>query len=97
MEQIEEILCATYERKIRGPGSRIKGITPIHITINVEPTTPCATNTPERTPTFRQSNFSGRREIGRGLIKKYQLGDQVQEVTINYLHRTEAVVQHSSK
>jgi hypothetical protein len=27
----------------------------------VEPTTPCATNTPERTPTFRKANFSGRK------------------------------------
>jgi hypothetical protein len=27
----------------------------------VEPTTPCATNTPERTPSIRQLNFSGRK------------------------------------
>jgi hypothetical protein len=27
----------------------------------VEPTTPCATSTPERTPVFRQPNFSGRK------------------------------------
>jgi hypothetical protein len=27
----------------------------------VEPTTPCETNTPKRTPKFRKSNFSGRK------------------------------------
>jgi hypothetical protein len=32
----------------------------------VEPTTPCATNTPERTLKFRKPNFSGRKEIGKG-------------------------------
>jgi hypothetical protein len=30
----------------------------------VEPITPCATNTPERTPPFRQPNFSGRKTTG---------------------------------
>jgi hypothetical protein len=62
VEQIEEILCATYERKIRGPRSGIEGRTPIHININMEPKTPCVTNTREITPSFRQSNFSGSRE-----------------------------------
>jgi hypothetical protein len=61
MEQIEEILHATYERKKGVPGSRIGGITPIHITVSVEPTTPCATNTLEKTSAFGQPNFSGRR------------------------------------
>jgi hypothetical protein len=56
----------TYERKTRGPGSGTEGRTPIQITVSVEPTTPCATNTPERTPTFRQLNFSGRRETRQG-------------------------------
>jgi hypothetical protein len=32
----------------------------------VEPTTPCETNTPERTPTFRQPNFSGIKATGQG-------------------------------
>jgi hypothetical protein len=64
MEQIEEIMHATYERKIGGPSSGTEGRTPIQITISVEPTTPCATNTPERTLAFRQSNFSGRKIIG---------------------------------
>jgi hypothetical protein len=66
VEQIEEILCTTYERKIGGPRSRTKGITPIQITVSVEPTTPCVTNTPERTPMFRKPNFSGRKATGHG-------------------------------
>jgi hypothetical protein len=33
----------------------------------------------------------------RGSIKDNQLGEQFQEVTNNYLHRAEEVVQHSSK
>jgi hypothetical protein len=66
VEKIEEILHATYERKTGGPGSGTEGRTPIQITVSVEPTTPCATNTPERTPTFRQPNFSGRKETGQG-------------------------------
>jgi hypothetical protein len=65
VENIEEIPYETYENKTRVPGLGIGG-TPIHITISVEPTTPCVTNTPERTPTFRQPNFSGRRTIGHG-------------------------------
>jgi hypothetical protein len=44
VEKIEEILHATYERKIGGPGSRTKGRNPIYITVSVEPTTPCATS-----------------------------------------------------
>jgi hypothetical protein len=48
MEKIEEILCATYERKIRGRRVGTEGRTPIHITVSVEPTTPCATNTQEK-------------------------------------------------
>jgi hypothetical protein len=60
VEQIEEILRVTYERKIRGPRAETIGITPIHISVSVEPINPCATNTPERTPPFRQLDFSGR-------------------------------------
>jgi hypothetical protein len=33
VEQIEEILCATYERKTKGPGSGTEGRTPILIQI----------------------------------------------------------------
>ena len=36
-----------------------EGIHPIHINVSVEPINPCATNTPKRTPPFRQSNFGG--------------------------------------
>jgi hypothetical protein len=32
----------------------------------LEPTTPCATNTPDRTPVFGQPNFSGRKAIEQG-------------------------------
>jgi hypothetical protein len=67
VENIEEIMHETYERKTRGLGSGIEGRTLIHITVNVEPTTPCATNTPERTPSFRKHNFSGRKSNGAGI------------------------------
>jgi hypothetical protein len=64
MEHIEEILRATYERKVIGTRKGIEGSTPIHINVNVEPINPCATNTPRRTPPFRQPNF-GRRKTTR--------------------------------
>jgi hypothetical protein len=60
MEDIEEILRATYERKTRGPRARTEGRNPIHISFSVEPINPCETITPEITPSFRQLNFSGR-------------------------------------
>jgi hypothetical protein len=66
VEHIEEIMHETYERKTRGLGSGIEGRTLIHIIVSVEPTTPCATNTPERTPSFRKHNFSGRKAMGQG-------------------------------
>ena len=61
VEQIEEIMRATYERKIGGPRVGTKGRTPIQINVSVEPITPCVTSTPERTPTSRQLNFNSRR------------------------------------
>jgi hypothetical protein len=61
MEQIEEILGATYEWKMRVPRVRIEGSNPIHINVSVEPINPCVTNTTRRTPPFRQPNF-GRRK-----------------------------------
>jgi hypothetical protein len=64
LEQIEEILCMTYERNKRGPREEIKGKTPIHISVSVEPINPCATHTLEITPPFRQPNFSGRNAAG---------------------------------
>jgi hypothetical protein len=57
MEKIEEILCATYERKTRGPRVGGEGIHPVHINVSVEPINPCAINTPKRTPSFRQPKF----------------------------------------
>jgi hypothetical protein len=61
VEKIEEILGATYERKTRGPRMGREGTNPIHINVSVEPINPCMTNTPKRTPPFRQPNF-GRRK-----------------------------------
>jgi hypothetical protein len=61
VEKIEEIMRATYERKTGGKRAGTEDITPIQVTVSVEPTTPCATNTLERTLAFRQSNFSGRK------------------------------------
>jgi hypothetical protein len=58
VEKIEEIMLVTYERKTRGPRVEIGGRTPIHINVSVEHINPCVTNTPERTPSFRQPNFS---------------------------------------
>jgi hypothetical protein len=57
VEQIEEILCATYEMKTRGPTMGREGRNPIHINVSVEPINPCVTNTPKKTPLFRQSKF----------------------------------------
>jgi hypothetical protein len=54
MDNIEEIMHTTYERKIEGPNAGTKGRTPTQITVNVEPTTPCANNTPKRTLVFRK-------------------------------------------
>jgi hypothetical protein len=59
MEQTEEILHVTYERKTRGPRAREEGSHPIHINVSVEPINPCVTNTPKRTPPFRQPQFRG--------------------------------------
>jgi len=64
VEHIEEILCVTYERKTRGPRVGTEGRNPIHISVSVEPISPCATNTLEITPPFWQPNFSGRNATG---------------------------------
>jgi hypothetical protein len=64
VEEIEEILCATYERKMRGPRTGREGRNPIHINVNVEPINPCATNTPKRTPSFRKHKFRRSQTIG---------------------------------
>ena len=59
VEQIEEILSATYERKTRGPRIGAEDSHPFHINVGVELINPCATNTPKRTPPFRQPKFGG--------------------------------------
>jgi hypothetical protein len=46
VEQIEEILCATYERKTRDLRMGGEYIHPFRINVIVEPINPCATNTP---------------------------------------------------
>jgi hypothetical protein len=69
VEKIEKIICATYERKTRGPREETRSRTPIHISVSVEPINPCATNTPERTPPFRQPNFSARNDVGSTSIQ----------------------------
>jgi hypothetical protein len=74
VENIEEILQEMYERKKKGPWSGTKGKNTVHIIVSVEPTIPCATNTPERTLSFRQPIFSRRGAVGqgsnKGLIKR---------------------------
>jgi hypothetical protein len=59
VEQIEEILCTTYERKMRGPRVGGEGIQHIHINFSVEPINPCVINTPKRKTSFRQPKFRG--------------------------------------
>jgi hypothetical protein len=59
VEKIKKILCATYQRKMRGPRMGGEGNHPIHINVSVERINPCATNTPKRTPPFRQPKFGG--------------------------------------
>jgi hypothetical protein len=95
MEKIEEILHATYERKTRGPRVGREGRNPIHINVNVEPIKPCATNTPKRTPSFRQPNLRRKHTTGVHLHKAQQLEELVHVALVKYLHHTEVVVRHS--
>jgi hypothetical protein len=44
---------------MRGPRTGGEGNHPIHINVSVEPINPCETNTPKRTPLFRQPKFGG--------------------------------------
>jgi hypothetical protein len=59
MEQIEEILRTAYERKTRGARTGGEDNHSFNINVSVEPINPCATNTPKRTPPFRQPKFEG--------------------------------------
>jgi hypothetical protein len=61
VDQIKEIMHATYDRKMRGPREGREGNNAIHINVSVEPINPCVTNTPKRTPLFRQPNFRRRK------------------------------------
>jgi hypothetical protein len=74
VEKIEEIVCTTYERKTRGTREGIEGITPIHINVIVEPINPCVTNTPIRTPPFRQPNFERRKTVGSTYTQGTKIG-----------------------
>jgi hypothetical protein len=52
--------CApAYERKTRGPRIGGEDNHPFNVNVSVEPINPCATNTPKRTPPFRQPKFGG--------------------------------------
>jgi hypothetical protein len=79
MDKIEEILCATYERKTRGPRAGIEGSNPIHINVSVEPINPCVTNTPKITPPFRQPNFGRRKTAGSTSTQGTTTGGAVHE------------------
>jgi hypothetical protein len=94
VEKIEEILCMTYERKMRGPRLEVKCNTPIHIIVSVEPINPCATNTPRKTPSFRQPNFGRRKIVGSTSTQQTTIGGAVQEAVVRYLHHPEVLVQH---
>jgi hypothetical protein len=64
MEHIEEILCATYERKTRGVRYNEESSTPIQIRIRVEPTTPCTINTSTNKYFFREPTIDSQRNLG---------------------------------
>jgi hypothetical protein len=64
MEQIEEILRAAYKSKIRGPRIGGENNDPFNINVSVEHINPCVTNTPKRTPLFRQPNFRASPIVG---------------------------------
>jgi hypothetical protein len=49
----------TYEWKTRGPRTGGEDSHHFHINVSVEPINPCVTNTPKRTPPFRQPKFRG--------------------------------------
>jgi hypothetical protein len=61
MWNIEEFMCATYERKTRGQGSGAKEGSPFQIRISVESTTPYETKTSEEEILVNQQVISGRR------------------------------------
>jgi hypothetical protein len=92
VEKIEEILRTTYERKTRGPRMGGEGIHHIHINVSVEPINPCATNTPKRTPSFRNRGSKEVRKLELHLHKEKQLEESVQAALVKYLHHAEEAV-----
>jgi hypothetical protein len=74
VEQIEEILCVAYERKTRGPRTGGEDSHPFNINVIVEPINPCATNTPRRTPSFRQPKFRGSPTVGSTSTQRETIG-----------------------
>jgi hypothetical protein len=59
VEHIEEIPRNAYERKTSGQRIGGEDNHTFNINVSVEPINPCATNTPKRTPPFRQPKFRG--------------------------------------
>jgi hypothetical protein len=59
VEQIEEFVCETYERKKRGSRTGREYSHPSCINVSVEPINPWVTHTPKRTSPFRQLKFRG--------------------------------------
>jgi hypothetical protein len=95
VEQIEEILCATYEQKIRGPRTGGEDSHPFHINVSVEPINPCATNTPKRTPSFRQMNFEGSLTARSTSTIGETTEGEVSGKLVKYLHHaTEVALQY---
>jgi len=64
VENIEEILRATYEIKTRGARSNEEAGTPVQIRNSVEPTTPCTISTSTKKRKFREQVTDGQRNIG---------------------------------
>jgi hypothetical protein len=63
--QIDDILHATYERKMRGHGSSVEEESPFQIQISVEPTKPCVITTNKEEKPVNQQVISGRRIFPR--------------------------------
>jgi hypothetical protein len=79
VDQIEEILCATYERKTRGPRVELEGNTLIHISVSVETINPFATNTPRIPPLFKQPNLGIRKTTRSTLTQGTTTGESSSE------------------
>jgi hypothetical protein len=68
---IEEIICATYNKKTKGQEFGREEDSPFHIRISVEPTTPCVTKKSEKEEPIRQPTIISRRIlVGQGTSGK---------------------------